>query len=597
MKGTVVSSWVESSKVLFGKETVQKVLENNGLGVNHVFSPLEDVSDALAKKIVEEIGKAVGKDAKEIWSVMGQENIKTFSRLYPGFFRHNSAYQFLKSMNDVHEIVVKRIKGSVPPGLDVEPISSKEIRFTYRSKREMGHYLMGLIQGVSHYFNEKIEIEILSQSKTEIQLKLTFEKEIRFIKKYRLNQLFSLRVFKKVAIKTALWNTLFIGLSTLFIVKNPVQVGLISALTFIVSFIGGTLFNRPRKFIESELQKLSMRDFAQTSLLHSNDEYEELMHYINELKDSVKKDFIGFNSIVDEMYTFSHSVNKIASSMLETSQDLTDILDEVAIAATTQAEDTEKAIYVLDTSIQSITTISDESQENKTHIEGAVSQIEKSFTNVEITAQEINSVLTQFNQIKQDSNALKQDATSMTEIISIVSAIAKQISLLALNASIEAARAGEAGRGFAVVAEEVKNLSEETNDAVKKIHESLTGFVSSIEQVVEEIDTQYEVLEKDNTHLNEVVREVSHSNKGLKRVSALMIETSKNLKTEADNISSLFEGVQSLAAIAEENSAATEEASSNVATYVDGTTELTSQVAVFEEMIKNFQEDLGKYKV
>jgi methyl-accepting chemotaxis protein len=76
-----------------------------------------------------------------------------------------------------------------------------------------------------------------------------------------------------------------------------------------------------------------------------------------------------------------------------------------------------------------------------------------------------------------------------------------------------------------------------------------------------------------------------------------MIQTSQELKVEADNISSLFDGIQNLAAIAEENSAATEEASSNVAIYVDQINELTEQIAVFDSMIKNFQEDLSNYEI
>jgi len=166
-----------------------------------------------------------------------------------------------------------------------------------------------------------------------------------------------------------------------------------------------------------------------------------------------------------------------------------------------------------------------------------------------------------------------------------------------LNASIEAARAGEAGRGFAVVAEEVRKLSEETNHAVQQINSSLTSFVSSVGDVVEGIETQYSVLETENANLTGAVQTSSQSNENLKGVSSLMIKTSQELQLEADNISSLFDNIQNLAAIAEENSAATEEASSNVAVYVDQIGELTDQISVFDLMIKNFQEDLSKYHI
>ena len=45
------------------------------------------------------------------------------------------------------------------------------------------------------------------------------------------------------------------------------------------------------------------------------------------------------------------------------------------------------------------------------------------------------------------------------------------------------------------------------------------------------------------------------------------------------------------------NSASTQEANSNVTVYVEYINELTEQITVFESMIKNFQVDLGKYKI
>lgn len=597
MKGTVVSTWVESCRRLFGNELVNDVLRSFDLPTNKIFSPLEDVPDNIATGIVDKIGDKVGKSHKEIWGVMGNENIKTFSKNYPGFFRHESAYQFLKSMNDVHVIVMKRFKGSTPPILDVKPISSKSIIFTYRSKRGLEDYLVGLISGVAEKFKENIHTEIIGKAENEVQLKLTFEEDIRYIKKYRLSKLLSLGVIKNSVFKSAFLNIVIIGASTFFITDSPIDAGILSGITALVSVLSSKIVNGPIKSLRSELKKLATGDFVEAFYIQSNDEYETLMDDINKLKQMVQKDFINFNAIVDEMYTFNGSVSDIAENMQGTSNDIKKVLDEVSVAAINQAEDTENVVGILSESIDTLNNISQESDENKTQIEGAVTSIEDSFNDVSTTASEINEILINFSKIKVNSNDLKNNADNITQIVSIVSAIAAQINLLALNASIEAARAGEAGKGFAVVADEVRNLSEETNSAVKQINESLTTFVSSIGTVVDGIDTQYDVLSRENIKLKSAVDVSSISNKNISEVSNLMIKNSVSLKEEAEKISSIFGSMENLAAIAEENSAATQEANSNVAVYVENIHELTEQIKVFDEMIKSFQVDLGNYKI
>lgn len=597
MKGTVVSSWMESCRQLFGDQVVNDALTNYQLSQDHIFSPLEDISDSTATGLVDYIGNRIGKSHQEIWQIMGEENIKTFSRNYPGFFRHESAYQFLKSMNDVHAIVMRRFKGAVPPGLDMTPISSHEAMFIYRSKRGMGDYLAGMIIGVSNYFKENIEVAVVHKSADEIHLKLSFENEIQYTRKYPINQILSFGIFKRSAHKIAIINTVLIGIAGFVLFADPIKSAILAGLTLVISLLSSSIINSPGKKIVSELQKLSDRELSETLHIRSNDEYESIMKHVNRIKTVVQKDFIGFNAIVDEMYTFNNSLSAIAATMQETSNDITDVLDEVAVAATTQANDTEQVVTVLNESIQNVTRISDDSQQNKSDIEDAVISIESSFHNVQNTASQINNVLGKFREIKDNSNELQHNAANITEIVSIVSGIAKQINLLALNASIEAARAGEAGKGFAVVAEEVRKLSEETDSAVEDINSSLTNFVSSVGEVVVGIDTQYSILETENASLTEAVNTSNHSNDNLKGVSSLMIRTSQDLKQEADHISSLFDNIQSLASIAQENSAATEEASSNVAIYVDQINELSNQISVFDSMIKNFQEDLKKYKL
>ena len=64
---------------------------------------------------------------------------------------------------------------------------------------------------------------------------------------------------------------------------------------------------------------------------------------------------------------------------------------------------------------------------------------------------------------------LAGEAARIGEVINLINQIAAQTNLLALNATIEAARAGDAGKGFAVVASEVKSLALQTAQATQQI--------------------------------------------------------------------------------------------------------------------------------
>ncbi|MBO9428510.1 methyl-accepting chemotaxis protein [Sulfitobacter sp. R18_1] len=93
--------------------------------------------------------------------------------------------------------------------------------------------------------------------------------------------------------------------------------------------------------------------------------------------------------------------------------------------------------------------------------------------------------------------SLKDAATRMGNVVDVITRIAEHTNHLALNATIEAARAGEAGKGFNVVATEVKDLSTQTSEEMKKISAQIVAIQDatgqSVAAIVDVVQTTKEV--------------------------------------------------------------------------------------------------------
>jgi len=76
-----------------------------------------------------------------------------------------------------------------------------------------------------------------------------------------------------------------------------------------------------------------------------------------------------------------------------------------------------------------------------------------------------------------NATELAQKTRNIDTINQNIADIADQTNLLALNAAIEAARAGEHGRGFSVVAEEIRNLANQTKEAVSEVKNISTDMI------------------------------------------------------------------------------------------------------------------------
>ncbi|WFA08511.1 heme NO-binding domain-containing protein [Tissierella sp. Yu-01] len=600
MKGTIVSAWVQTCRTLYGDSITNEALNNFNIHKNKIFTPMEDIDDNVALGIIDYIADKNGKTSEEVWKAIGNNNILTFSKDYPAFFRYKNLYSFLKAMYDIHVVVTKRIPGAHPPILNINPVNKNTAHMTYSSPRGMFSYFYGMLEGASKYYKEEIQTNILEKTTDFTKVEITFKEDIYYEKTYLFNKLLSFGFINKMEIKIAFASFLFIGIPTMLLYRFSstsvaLPIGLV--ISALVPYIINKVLFKPLESINRSLDGLISKDLSVVEGIVTNDFFEDINKKLGEIKEGMKTDFVGYKGTTDELNAFAEKFAEISNNMSFTSKDISSVVEQVAEGAISQAEETEHVAAQLNNSVESLNQVVEKENHSKVELEHAVAKINQGFIELKSTSESLNQVLLEFSQVREKGQALQNRANEVNQIVAAVEGIAEQTNLLALNASIEAARVGEYGKGFAVVAQEIRKLAESSKDAVQTINDNLKSFILDIDGFVDDIGDQYNILEKENIKLNSVAEDNQSSVNSVEQVSKLIIELTSELSQETNVITTLSSNIESLAAIAEENSASSEEVSANVQAYTEEITKMINNIQEFKKVSEEFSIELEKYIV
>ncbi|WP_406590168.1 methyl-accepting chemotaxis protein [Bacillus atrophaeus] len=171
----------------------------------------------------------------------------------------------------------------------------------------------------------------------------------------------------------------------------------------------------------------------------------------------------------------------------------------------------------------------------------------------------MNKIDSSLDQIEKEMEKLNDIAQQIEKIFGIVTGIAEQTNLLSLNASIESARAGEHGKGFAVVANEVRKLSEDTKKTV-----------STVSELVNNTNTQINIVSK---HIKDVNHLVTESKEKMAQINRLFDDIVNSMKVSKDQTGRIDVDLQAFLGGLQEVSRAV----SHVASSVDSLVILTEE--------------------
>lgn len=332
-------------------------------------------------------------------------------------------------------------------------------------------------------------------------------------------------------------------------------------------------------------------------LLQRSDEIGNIARSVHTLIGGLASIVVNIHHSTGELAEFKDDFQKKFETINNSISNVNVAVDEIANGATSQADETQKVSSQINDMGDAITKTS----QNVDSLTQSTEQMKEHNEQLDTTIQELMAISDRNKEslaaVYNQTNETNQSVMHIGNAVDMITDIAGQTNLLSLNASIEAARAGEYGKGFAVVADQIRQLADQSANTAKEIGEIVAELIENSNTSVEtmgvvrqEMTGQYEKLNTTKDIFEQLNEEVNNVVTAIESIST-EVESLDKLKGE------VLGSAESLAAIAQENAASTEETSASMVELGEIVNDCNTKTQQLVDIADSMEENVHKFHV